>query len=117
VWQSLTPFVPPRHWYRKRIAEGRVREHDNPENQLRATMAENGVATPAASIHRLKAAGTEWDVCRVHLSKQARTTNAEPDHRVGLFLAAHFAEPTVLPLPGFGHSSHFGLGQFRPIDE
>lgn len=117
VWQSLTPFVPPRHWYRKRIAEGRVREHDNPENQLRATMAENGVATPAASIHRLKAAGTEWDVCRVHLSKQARTTNAESDHRVGLFLAAHFAEPTVLPLPGFGHSSHFGLGQFRPIDE
>lgn len=117
VWRSLTPFVPPRHWYRKRFAEGRVREPDSPENQLRASLVENGVVASTGSIRRLQAASTGWDVCKVHLPKQARATNAEPDHRIGLFLDACFAERTVLPLPGFGHSSHFGLGQFSSAEE
>lgn len=117
VWQSLSPFVPPRHWYRKKLEEGRVRESESPENQLRSTLAENGVQTPIISIKRARVANSEWSVCKVHLAKQSSINNGEADRRVGLFLRAEFVELVAMPFPGFGHSCHFGLGQFKPVGE
>jgi CRISPR-associated protein Csb2 len=117
MWRSVTPFVPPRHWYRKKLAEGRVREPDSPENQLRACLRENGVDTPPVRVDRVEVANAAWDVCKVHLSQQSRLTSAEPDHRVGVFLIAEFAQPVAMPFPSFGHSCHFGLGQFASVDE
>jgi CRISPR-associated protein Csb2 len=116
IWASTTPFVPPRYWYRKKFAEGRVREPDSPENQLRQNLLENDV-TPAAtaSVNSIRIADAEWEVCKVHLSKAAQLSRSEPDHRVGVFLKIAFETAVSLSLPAFGHSSHFGLGQFRPV--
>ena len=116
IWQSSTPFVPPRFWYRKKLAEGRVREADSPENQLRNNLMENGVDVTAASVDRIHVAESQWDICKVHLPKQNRLNNSEPDRRVGVFLRVEFADPVVFPLPSFGHSSHFGMGQFIPVE-
>jgi len=114
TWQSVTPFVPPRYWYRKKVADGRVREPDSPENQLRQNLAENGVEAAPASVSRIRMGDAEWEICKVHLAKQAMRTKSEPDRRVGVFLRVEFAEPVRMPFPSFGHSCHFGLGQFVP---
>jgi len=114
VWQSKTPFVPPRYWYRKKLAEGRVRELDSPESQLRQCLIENGIDASGAQIARVDVASAGWDVCKVHLPKQVRTADAEPDRRIGVFLSVDFPVPVAMPYPSFGHSCHFGLGQFSP---
>ena len=114
VWQSLTPFVPARHWYRKKLTEGRVREADSPERQLRVSLQEAGIKTSDVEINSIKSGKSTWDVCKVHLPKHVQAANAEPDRRVGIFLKATFARPVMLPFPAFGHSCHFGLGQFLP---
>jgi CRISPR-associated protein Csb2 len=117
VWRSLSPFVPPRHWYRKKISAERVRESESPENQLRSNLMDNGVTVSFVSCERTRVAKSEWAVCQVHLASQNRTSNAEPDHRIGVFLRVEFAESVAMPFPSFGHSCHFGLGQFDPMDE
>lgn len=116
LWESSTLYVPPRFWYRSKLRNGRVREFDSPENQLRQNLLENGVDASSASIRRCRPADAEWNICKVHLSKRARQFRSEPDRRVGVHLQVQFTEPTSLAFPSFGHSSHFGLGQFRPID-
>lgn len=113
VWQSVSPFVPPRHWYRKKFAEGRVREPDCPENQLRACLRENGTDPTEARISRILVANSNWDMSKVHLHASAQ---GEFAHRVGLYLEVSFPAPATLPFPGYGHSAHFGLGQFEPVD-
>lgn len=113
VWRSVTPFVPPRHWYRKKFAEGWVREPDSPENQLRACLAENGADAAEARVSLGDVAGSTWDVCKVHVHASALR---EPSRRVGLCLRVAFPSPVTLPFPSYGHSAHFGLGQFGPIE-
>ena len=107
-WQSLTPFVPPRHWYRKRIKQGVIRERDNPERQLERCLRENGIVTPLEVSREDDAA--DWDVCKIHVPSAAGS--AESNHRVGVLLQVEFDTPQELTLPAYGHSSHFGLGQF-----
>jgi CRISPR-associated protein Csb2 len=116
-WESVTPYVPPRYWYRKKVAEGRVRGSDSPENQLQQNLVENGVEATPESVCRIQIRDAEWDICKVHLSNQAQRDTAEPDRRVGVFLRVEFAEPVTMPFPSFGHSSHFGLGQFVPCGD
>jgi len=116
IWESVTPYVPPRYWYRKKIAEGRIRGADSPENQLERNLVENGVTITPISIARIQVSDSEWDICKVHLSKQAQQAEAEPDRRVGVNLRIEFGEPVAMPFPSFGHSNHFGLGQFRPVE-
>lgn len=110
-WRSLTPFVPPRHWYRKKIAEGRIREQDSPELQLSRSLNENGMTMPA-EITRDDSNG-DWAVCKVHLPKSSMGKDA--DHRIGLMMNIEFESPVALSFPAFGHSCHFGLGQFVPV--
>lgn len=113
VWRSVTPFVPPRHWYRKKFAEGRVREPDSPENQLRACLRENGTDPTEARISGIQVANSNWDISKAHLRADAQ---GEPTHRIGLYLEVSFPAPASLPYPSYGHSAHFGLGQFEPVD-
>ena len=115
VWESRTLFIPPRHWYRKRLNERRLRGPDSPENQLRSCLIENGVDVEISGITRIKRTNSEWDVCKVHLPNQVRQNGTEPDHRIGLFLRLELAESVALPFISFGHSCHFGLGQFVPV--
>jgi CRISPR-associated protein Csb2 len=113
VWRSVTPFVPPRYWYRKKFAEGRVREPDSPENQLRTSLRENGTAA-VAEIARREAAASNWDVCKVHLHPEVLLRRSEPTHRIGFLFEIRFSDKVLLPFPSYGHSAHFGLGQFAP---
>lgn len=112
-WRSLTPFVPPRHWYRKKMAEGRVRQDDSPELQMVRSLQDSGV-TLSAKVSR-SSQSEEWDVCKVHLGTTDRRKGVE--QRIGLFLQLDFDVETSVPLPALGHSCHFGLGQFVPFDE
>jgi CRISPR-associated protein Csb2 len=115
-WQSITPFVPPRFWYRKKIHEGRVRDSDSPELQISRCLRDNGL-TFDCNVSRLnRPQSSVWDLCKVHLPKSVRQTKSEPDHRVGVFLQLDFSKPVVLLLPAFGHSAHFGLGQFTTVE-
>jgi len=117
VWRSVTPFVPPRYWYRKKFAEGRVREPYSPENQLRFCFRENGTDPSSATIQRAEVANSKWEVCKVHQHDNTIATQSDPTHLIGLLLKVILPEPIVLPFPSYGHSAHFGLGQFEPIDE
>jgi hypothetical protein len=112
VWRSVTPFVPPRHWYRKKLAEGRVREPDCPQNQLRACLRANGTDPTEAGVSRIMVANSHWDISKVHLPTDAQ---GKPTHRVGLYLEVFFPAAATLPFPSYGHSAHFGLGQFEPV--
>jgi hypothetical protein len=58
-------------------------------------------------------ANSNWDISKVHLHADAQ---AERTHRVGVYLEFAFAEPTIVPFPSYGHSAHFGLGQFEPVE-
>lgn len=111
-WVSLTPFVPPRYWYRKRMAEGRVRGGESPEQQIGECLRDNGLRAPCKVARRERGATETWDVCKIHVPESS--TGREPDHRIGVFLELEFSEPVCLPLPAFGHSCHFGLGQLVP---
>jgi hypothetical protein len=113
VWRSVTPFVPTRHWYRKKFAEGRVREPDSPENQLRACLRESGPDPTEAGVSGIQVANSNWDIRKVHLRGD---TQGEPTHRIGVYLEMSFPALVTLPLPSYGHSAHFGLGQFEPVD-
>lgn len=116
TWRSLTPFVPPRYWYRHRIAERRLREPDSPERQLLRCLKENGTLVPCCVTRESSVAMTAWDACKVHVPSRVRANGSEPDHRIGLAFQLEFAETASLPLPALGHSCHFGLGQFVPAD-
>lgn len=117
VWRSVTPFVPPRYWYRKRFAEGRVREPYSPENQLRSCFRETGTDPSSAIIQRVEVANSNWEICKVHQHEDTRSRRSDSTHRVGLMLNVIFPTPTVLPFPSYGHSAHFGLCQFAPVME
>jgi CRISPR-associated protein Csb2 len=109
-WHSLTPFVPPRHWYRKKISEGRVRDGDSPEIQLSKCLRENGITADVAITRAQE--DIAWDTCKVHVpkSKDVRQSNT----RIGIQLNIEFESAVSLPFPSFGHSCHFGLGVFAP---
>jgi hypothetical protein len=43
-------------------------------------------------------------------------TKSEPKRqRIGFFMEIAFDTEIALPMPAFGHSSHFGLGMFVPV--
>jgi CRISPR-associated protein Csb2 len=113
VWRCVTPFVPPRYWYRRKFAEGRVRQPDSPEIQLSDCFRENGTDSSQAQISRVAVANSHWEISKVHLPAHAQRRD---DRRVGLYLEVTFPASTPLRLPSYGHSAHFGLGQFEPVD-
>lgn len=118
-WKSQTPFVPPRYWYRKKVAEGRVRDGHSPEDQIIRCLTDNGIDVDCQAKRLGADSNRAWDVCKVHLPKSARKKNAsnsQTNHRIGVFIEVEFDEPTRLSVPAMGHSCHFGLGQFVPAN-
>jgi len=110
VWRSVTPFVPPRYWYRREIRDHNTKSADSPEAQVARCLRDAGIAD-GATVHRIQAP-REWEVCRVHLHPHG--AGHEPQRRIGLTFEIEFDSPVSMPLPALGHSSHFGLGQFGP---
>ena len=116
-WKSLTAFVPPRHWYRKKIREQRIREQDRPFLQLLTCLGESGMSDLCSSSH-LNDNPVDWDFCKVHIPRNGSRGTSLAEYRIGIYLNIEFNEEVALPLPAFGHSCHFGLGQFVPdIDD
>ena len=112
VWTSATPFVIPGQ--RKRFREnGRLRPGETPERLLEKLLIAQGLPVP-----RIEPAPgdepIEW--VAIHETREQRTVRREnrtravlPSHRFRLT----FPEPVTGPIC-VGHSSHFGLGLFRP---
>jgi len=135
LWQSASPFVPPRYFYRGGGGKTTLKVKDQPEHQLIECLKLAGVTTPG-EIRRISPPGRDpldaqphWDIVRtpendtllssgssnvtVHRNSSGGTRGKE--RRIGMFFEIEFAEPVALPMPSFGHSCHFGLGLFVPV--
>ena len=106
-WQSVTPYVPPRHHLRG----GKLREGESIEHQVRRELSSRGF--DAAKLVAVEELGNpEW--VAVHLPCKQRSRSGFIGDRRGYRLRLRFEVPIVGPIR-LGHSSSFGLGLFRPI--
>jgi hypothetical protein len=103
-WETLTPFVPPRHVL---DARGRNKPGESVEEQVRQELQSRGVdpANVGISVERFG-----W--VKVHEPKmlKGRATNAD---KLGYWVSLSFSAPRQGPFC-LGASSHFGLGLFVP---
>lgn len=139
VWQSVTPFVPPLNFYRGTKEKPKFKANALPEKQLFDSLRAAGLHK-AVLIERVPlqegSLQSAWDIVRTpdgdaieHAAYFNDTISAEVHkngsdtssgkrvRRIGFFMRLTFDEPVSLPLPAFGHSSHFGLGLFAPAPE
>jgi CRISPR-associated protein Csb2 len=144
IWRSETPFVPPLHFYRGDNSNPKLRANATPEMQLVTCLRHAGLdkavtteRLPAFQTDQsTEPQGTmppmpAWDIVRApegndisaipfdQAIEVATHQNSSSNHkahqrRIGFFMRLTFDEPTSLPMPSFGHSSHFGLGLFVP---
>lgn len=105
-WRSVTPFVPPRHLFRR---TGRLRPEEALDRQLVAELKARGCEVGFELIEEREM----W--VAVHQSRRSRVEKARPDDRRGYLLRLQFREPVSGPLI-LGHSATFGLGLLRPAD-
>ncbi|MFN8626906.1 MAG: type I-U CRISPR-associated protein Csb2 [Candidatus Binatia bacterium] len=105
-WESVTPYVPPRHQLRR----SKPRASESIEAQVRRELGLRGFVGAELAIVQ-ETGRPEW-VC-VHVPRRERGKRAFVGDRLGYWLRLVFSEPVVGPLT-LGHSAHFGLGQFRP---
>ncbi len=137
AWQSRTPFVPPRYFYRGNLHGAKLKVKDAPEQQLAKCLGQAGIAVPC-DIRRLTPNGlaqrcippiAEWDIVRtpegeeesasggivtaVHIP--AKSPKREKVRRIGLFFELTFDTAVIFPMPALGHSNHFGLGLFVAV--
>lgn len=114
VWSSVTPFVPPAG--RRRFREnGRLRTGESVERIAAKLLEAGGWPTPARIVEIPDK--TVWT--SLHESrerrferKQTRTPLVRPGSHLRIEFDAAVAGPIVI-----GDSSHFGLGQFRAVEE
>lgn len=137
-WSSRSPFVPPRYFYRGNLHGATLKAADAPEYQLSSCLAMAGVRS-SGEIRRLTWDGTsqrsipplcDWEIVRAPETEEDHAMDAviacvhspsngyekERTRRVGLFFEIVFEKPVALPIPALGHSNHFGLGLFQPMD-
>lgn len=109
IWQTLTPYVPPRHHLRG----GKVRETETIENQILRETAARDYAPDVKLLSIETIEPPRW--VAVHVPR--REVDARPfiGDRHGYMLRLAFETPIIGPLR-LGHSSSFGLGLFAPSD-
>lgn len=107
VWESMTPYVPPRHYLRG----GRSRERESLSAQISRELALRGIAG-ASDVCVDQMGGPTWVTAHVP-RRSARQRSLAGDRR-GYWCRLTFATPVRGPLR-LGHSSSFGLGLFRPV--
>jgi hypothetical protein len=106
-WETLTPFVPPRHVLDK---HGRVRPRESVEEQVRRELRSRGVDSAEVGI---SVGNSRWVKVHQPGKLMGRATNADKlGYRVSLSFPAPVQGPFFL-----GASSHFGLGQFVPCGQ
>jgi CRISPR-associated protein Csb2 len=104
VWESVTPYVPPRHHLRG----GKEREGESVGSQVRRELQLRGIAV---EVEIEPVGSAKWVAVHVPL-REASKRRALGDRR-GQLLRLHFAAPVSGPIR-LGHSSSFGLGLFKP---
>jgi CRISPR-associated protein Csb2 len=107
VWESVTPYVPPRHHLRR----GKEREAESMAQQIRREVQARDIAQDV----EVELLGTsQW--VSVHVPRREAKERAFIGDRRGQMVRLRFDQPVVGPIR-LGHSSSFGLGSFRPIRE
>lgn len=107
VWESVTPYVRPRHHLRG----GKEREGESMANQISRELKRRGIAERV----EVESIGTPAWVS-VHVPRRDADKRAFVGDRRGQAVRLRFAAPVVGPIR-LGHSSSFGLGLFRPAQE
>lgn len=107
IWESVTPYVPPRHHLRG----GKEREGESVVDQIVREVLGREIAH-SVSVDIL---GTpQW--VAVHLPRREANKRAFIGDRRGQMVRLRFSTPVAGPIR-LGHSSSFGLGLFRPVVE
>jgi CRISPR-associated protein Csb2 len=106
TWESLTPYVPPRH----RLRGGKPREAESLTVQIRHELTLRGVPG-GEQVEVEEVSAVTWVAVHVPLRKTAGPTLGD---RRGYWLRLTFPQPIVGPLR-LGNSSSFGLGLFKPV--
>ncbi len=105
VWESVTPYVPPRHHLRR----GEERRGESVVEQIRRELRQRGME-PSVEVKVL--GSPRW--VSVHVPPRQRHQRAFIGDRRGQMLRLRFATAVSGPV-SLGHSSSFGLGLFRPV--
>lgn len=105
VWESVTPYVPPRHHLRG----GKERERESMAQQISRELQRRGI-TERVEIEVI--GSPSW--VSVHVPRREANKRAFIGERRGQRVQLRFAAPVTGPIR-LGHSSSFGLGLFRPI--
>ena len=107
VWESVTPYVPPRHHLRG----GKEREGESMAKQIRREVQGREIAQDV----EVELVGTpQW--VSVHVPRREANRRAFIGDRRGQMVRLRFTTAVVGPIR-LGHSSSFGLGLFRPVEE
>jgi CRISPR-associated protein Csb2 len=107
VWESVTPYVPPRHDLRG----GKPRASESLPNQVRRELALRDVPG-SQDVEAEQIAPATW--VAVHLPSSRSNARLFVGNRRGYWLRLEFREPLIGPIR-LGHSSTFGLGLFKPV--
>ncbi len=105
-WESMTPYVPPRHHLRK----GHERSGEALVTQIRRELEVRGVAA-GGDVDVDVLDQTSW--VAVHTPRREGRAAARQGDRRGYWVRLTFQAPVHGPIR-LGHSSSFGLGLFRP---
>jgi hypothetical protein len=103
-WESLTPYVPPRHVYGR---TGKEKPSCSVVEQLSVELESRGFP-----VDRLIAAVRECGWVKIHRNKPEQDARTNND-KLGYMVKLTFGEPMKGPI-SVGASSHFGLGLFVP---
>jgi hypothetical protein len=107
VWESVTPYVPPRHYLRG----GKERERESLAEQMRRELRQRGIDIQV----EIELVGSpKW--VSVHVPRREANKRAFIGDRRGQMVRLRFAGVVGGPVR-LGHSSSFGLGLFRPVQE
>ncbi|MFI5398995.1 MAG: type I-U CRISPR-associated protein Csb2 [Candidatus Binatia bacterium] len=105
IWVSSTPFVPPRHMKAKRHTL---------EDQIQAELESRGL--PRAAHIEVSSQDVAWKAGFHRFVLTRRHSERRPPLTAFFHLRIEFDSAARGPLM-LGYASHFGLGQFRAIDD
>jgi CRISPR-associated protein Csb2 len=105
AWESVTPYVPPRHHLRG----GKEREGESMTEQIQRELQRRGVVE---QVEVEPIGSPTW--VSVHVPRREADKRAFIGDRRGQMIRLRFPSPVMGPVR-LGHSSSFGLGLFRPV--
>ena len=106
-WESVTPYVPPRHHLRG----GKERERESLVSQVRRELLQRGFVD-AEQVEVSAIGDPVW--VAVHVPRRKASRRIFLGDRRGQAVRLTFPSPVAGPIR-LGHSSSFGLGLFHPV--